>query len=295
MAIRRVKRLQTLQARFLLALALIGILPLALVGLGMATLDRRALAEQSAQELTGLARGLAGQLEVYLSSLLHGTRAIAALPEIVSMELGRQEELLKELFHQYPEFSRLSTFDRTGQRLASSHLGPAFSIAARPSFQTAGGRGHQAWEVGSGILSGRLSLFINTPLRDAECRVVGVLGAVVDLENLSAVIGRVAVGAGGHAFVLDGAGRVLLHPDRAVAQERPDYSWLAVPSGGRPAAPGTVRYALEGKALVAGYAPVPNMGWTVVAERPEAEVLARPGARGSWRLGAWRQAVRLPS
>jgi len=94
--------LHTLQARFLLALALIGVVPLALVGLSMATLDRQVLAEQSARELTGLALGLTAQIDVTLAHVLSNSRAIAALPEIVSMDPGRQEPLLKELFHHFP-------------------------------------------------------------------------------------------------------------------------------------------------------------------------------------------------
>jgi signal transduction histidine kinase len=54
--------MRTFRARFLFALALIGILPLGAVGLGIALLDSRAITEQSTRELTGLARGLAGQL-----------------------------------------------------------------------------------------------------------------------------------------------------------------------------------------------------------------------------------------
>ncbi len=57
---------------------------------------------------------------------------------------------------------------------------------------------------------------------------------------------------------------------------------IGVPTGGRPAAAGTVRYRLNGEGHIAGYAPVPNIGWTVVVERPEAEVLIP--ARRSWNL-----------
>jgi HAMP domain-containing protein len=39
---------------------------------------------------------------------------------------------------------------------------------------------------------------------------------------------------------------------------------------------------LDGEAHIAGYAPVPNIGWTVVVERPETEVLIP--ARRSWNL-----------
>ena len=67
---------------------------------------------------------------------------------------------------------------------------------------------------------------------------------------------------------------MLLHPDRAAVQARYNFSMIGVLTGGRPAAAGTVRYALNGEAHVAGYAPVPNIGWTVIVERPEVEVLA---------------------
>jgi hypothetical protein len=103
--------------------------------------------------------------------------------------------------------------------------------------------------------------------------VVGVVSLVVDLDDLSAVVGRVPIGGGGQAFVLDIGGRVLLHPDRAAVQARHDYNMIGVPTGGRPAAAGTVRYWSDGEAHIAGYAPVPNIGWTVIVERSGAEVL----------------------
>jgi two-component system NtrC family sensor kinase len=198
------------------------------------------------------------------------------------MDPAQQEPLLKELFHHYTQLARLSTFDLSGARLTSSHPGGAPSIAARQSFQTAARRGHQAWEVAVALSTGRASLLIHTPIRDAQRQVLGVLGAVIDLENLSAVVGKVPVGAGGRVFVLDAQGHVLLHPEQAVVQERRDYSWMGVPTGGRPAGPATVRYQIADEALVAGYAPVPTINWTVVVERPEREILAP--ARQSWHL-----------
>lgn len=282
MAVRRPQFLRTLQARVLLALVLIGLLPLGLVGLGIATLDRQALTEQSARELTGLARGLAGQLSVYLDGLLSDSRAIAALPMIVSMDAARHDVLLKELFLHYHAFARLGTFDRTGQPLASSHAGTLPAMAAQASFQTAVRHGQQAWMVASALPTDRSALLIHTPIRDADRRVVGVVGGIVDLGELTAVVGRVQVGGGGQAFVLDAAGRVLLHPDRAVLQERRDYSWLGMPTDGRLTGSGIVRYRSGGERHIAGYASVPNVSWTVLAEQPETEVLAP--VRRSWYL-----------
>jgi signal transduction histidine kinase len=278
----RFPRLQTLQARLMLALALIGIVPLGLVGLGVATLDRQELIAHSSRELTGLARGLAGQLEVYVAELLNDARAIAALPQIVSMDPARQEPLLKEFFLHQPALARLSTFDRSGYRLASSHSTGVPSVASRESFHKTVQHGQQTWEVANTLSTGRLALLIRTPIRDEERRIVGVLGGVVDLENLSSVMGKVPIGGGGRAFVLDAAGRMLFHPDRTVVQERRDYAWIGLSSGGRPASPGTIRYEADGEPHIAGYAPVPNIGWTVVVEQPETEVLAP--AQRSWHL-----------
>src|SRR5919206_72280 len=95
---RRVPIGRTLQARFLLALVLIGVLPLALVGLGVAALDRQALIDQSSQELTGLARGFAGELDVHFEDLTSICRGIAVLPAVVSLDPTQQEPVLKELF-----------------------------------------------------------------------------------------------------------------------------------------------------------------------------------------------------
>ncbi|MBI1855801.1 MAG: sortase, partial [Chloroflexi bacterium] len=71
-------------------------------------------------------------------------------------------------------------------------------------------------------------------------------------------------------------------PERAVVQERRDYSWIGIPTGGRPASPATVRYQARGETRVAGYAPIPHINWTVVVERPEQVILAP--ARRAWHL-----------
>ncbi|HLH25328.1 MAG TPA: cache domain-containing protein [Chloroflexota bacterium] len=273
---------RTLQARFLLALVLIGVLPLALVGLGVATLDRQALVNQSSQELAGLARGFAGELEVHFDDLTSICRGLAVLPAIVGMNPAQQETALRNLSPQYEAFARISTFDTTGRRVASSVDGGASLIAELEAFQTAMARGQQAWDVHPALTGGRSSLTIVTPIRDADRNVVGAVGVVIDMATLSDVVEHVAVGAGGQAFVLDDDGRVLLHPDRQLVQERPDYSGLGVPVGSRLVGPGTVHYTLDGEARVAGYAPVGTLGWTVVVERPEAAVLD-PADR-SWRL-----------
>src|SRR5919206_4221383 len=204
---RRVPIGRTLQARVLLALVLIGVLPLALVGLGVAALDRQALVDQSSQELIGLARGFADELDLHFEDLTSICRGIAVLPGILGMDPAAQEEALKQLFPQFQVFGRLSTFDLAGRRVASSVEGGADSIADRSAFQTAIARGQQAWAVDPAQSSGRSSLTIVTPIRNAAREMVGVVGVVVDMADLSAVLERATAGSGGETFVLDEDGR----------------------------------------------------------------------------------------
>ncbi len=272
--------LSSLQVRFLLALVLIGLFPLGTIGQIVVAQAHQALAEQSARELTGLAQGLGAHLEASVEQLLSDCRAMAALPDIVSMDATRQDVLLKLLYQHRQDYARLSVFDRDGRQLASSHPGGAPSIAQRSSFQIAAGRGEQAWEIAPALSTGRTSLLIHTPIRNEQREVVGVLGAVVDLASFSALVRHVADQSGARPFVLDGQGHVLLHPDPAVVQAQPDYTWLGVTAGGRLPGTGIVRYRLDNEHLVASFLPLSTTGWTVVVERPEAAVLA-PAER--WR------------
>jgi signal transduction histidine kinase len=274
---------RTLHARFLIALALIGILPLGLVGLGGAAWQRQVIAEQSARELTGLARGVAGGLDASLGpGHLADMRAMATLPEIVSMDPARQDRMLKELLLAYQQFALLSTFDSSGLLLASSHPDSAAPASLLRSFQIAASQGVQSWEVGPSPSTRRLSLLLYVPIRNPQREVVGVLSGVVDMGSLSMLVGPVPVGDGGRAFVLDSDGRTLIHTNADAVRQRRDYSWIGLPNGGRPFTPGTVRYVFDGEARIAGYAPVPSTGWTAVVEQPEASVLA-PAER-AWQL-----------
>jgi len=164
----RVQFLHTFRAQVLLALALIGILPLGLVGLTVADRDRRIMEEYSSRELTGLARGLAGQLDIYLDELLSHGRAIASMPSIAGMEPSRQGMLLKELYHHYPRIARLGTLDRFGQFLASSDSLEEPIISQQDILHRALTHGRQMWTVAGDARSGRSALLLYTPIR--SCR-----------------------------------------------------------------------------------------------------------------------------
>lgn len=273
---------QTLQAKFLLALILVGILPLGLVGVSIAKLDSENLADQSASELRGLARGLANQLQTMLEDMLMDMQALASLPEIISMDPTAQTRLLQQLYLQKPKFSRFYIFDLDGKLQASSHANETVEMGEMPLFQQTATQGTQVWSIVAYPDDTTRELWIYTPIRNAQQEMVGVIAGKVDLKDIVTVLERVQVGGKGRAFVLDAENRVLLHPDPAQMQKREDFSDLAVWNISPLVGTGSVKYGTAGNRRIAGFAPVPTFNWTVLVERPEAMVLEP--ARRSWQL-----------
>ena len=279
MSVPLLRHVKTLHTRFLLALLLVGIVPSGLVGLILVNLESQALTEQSTRELTGLAQGFAGELESFLEHVLEDADAIARLPDIVSMDPTRQGPLLSDLHLTYDRHAQLAAANLSGQLQAAAILPPVpleqVSIAHVKSFQTAVNDGQQAWWVGPALSDDRRILHMHTPIRDASRQVIGVLGSPVSLPSLSGVLEQLRIGGDGQAFVLDETGRVLLHPNLAEMENRRSFAvWISSPDGGLPEREGMATYTIDGETRIAGYVPIPDLGWTIVVDRPEAEVLA---------------------
>ncbi|MEZ4656236.1 MAG: cache domain-containing protein [Caldilineaceae bacterium] len=259
---------------------LIGVLPFSLVTLRLLQTERKELLEQSQRELMGLARGLSAELDNRLTDLLKDSRVIASLPEIVSMDPAQQRPLLQQLYVQYYTYGQLAVADMDGQLQVVGKESPLVSIAHVPSYQRAA-QGKQSWVIFPALFNDNLILHVHTPIFNADGVQVGVLGSPVAFPSLASSLESINIG-GAVAFVLDETGRVLIHPDAAEATRRLDYtSWINLPPGGMPAGFGTARYTVDGEARVAGYAPVPNFGWTIVVERPESEILAPAVSSGN--------------
>ncbi|MCG3209033.1 MAG: Sensor histidine kinase RcsC [Anaerolineae bacterium] len=265
-------RVSKIYLQFLLALTLIAVIPLALIGLGIATLDRSALAERSSRELTSIASAITGELNIKLTGLLRDTDIIASLPSIVSMEPARQNQVLKELFLHNDQFNALDIVDTAGRLTASSHPDRQPIIDAA-TFYTVATQGRQQWLITSDPNSGQRILLIYAPIRNPQREVIGVVAGAVNLRDLSAVVRKVQIGAG-QAFVLDSKGYVLLHPNSEVMQQAGTGPWQAAFNRNELVGSGTTAYQIDGELFDAGYASLVEFGWTVVVERSHTEVIA---------------------
>ncbi len=117
----------------------------------------------------------------------------------------------------------------------------------------------------------------------------GIVVAEVNLKLIWDVISAIKVGQTGYAFVLDGPGRLVAHPDISLVLRGADDATLAPfrtirEAVGRARAGVATSRDAEGNAIAAATAPVTGPDWTVVVEQPLSEAFG-PIYAALWRTG----------
>jgi methyl-accepting chemotaxis protein len=116
-----------------------------------------------------------------------------------------------------------------------------------------------------------------------------VVVAEVNLKLIWDVISGIKVGQTGYAFVLDGPGRLIAHPDISLVLRGADEVTLKPFQAARQAVgPADRGFATsrdaEGNPIAVAAAPIPGPDWTVVVEQPLAEAFG-PIYAALWRTG----------
>lgn len=109
----------------------------------------------------------------------------------------------------------------------------------------------------------------------------GVVIAELNLKFVADVISGIRVGETGEAYVVDGSGRLIVHPDASKAlrmnnlADQPQVSAALQPSAGPAVAQATVIARAEnGQWMISAHAPVDPPGWHVLVEQPLTEAFA---------------------
>src|SRR5213594_3157956 len=110
----------------------------------------------------------------------------------------------------------------------------------------------------------------------------GVTVAEVNLKFIWDVVSQIKIGKAGHAFVVDGQGVLIAHPDISLVLQKTTFAGLdqvkAALAGGR-LAPGepreqvTIARDLKGQSVMTAYATIAPLQWSVFVEQPLGEAL----------------------
>ena len=259
-------------------MAAAAVLPLLAYG-AVSILSVRSGAQQAViQGNLNVARRVAEQIELYVSSSVKILNAVAADLQQTGLQRWQQDRILKNFVLDFPEFTELTLLDEAGMPVVSSRLGtPTTDIPGSDSVNVAGAL-MSRFTVDDDLLP---TAVVAVRLTQGEGG--GWLIGRLNLEELWRMVDRIRVGTNGFALVVTNEGRLLAHgdPDAKSRVARGDNLKdhpLIVKVRNTAISPEGSAWEQYGDAqrMLGVGSNVRDLGWTVVVEQPVDEAFAIP-------------------
>ena len=204
-------------------------------------------------------------------------RAVATAP------LEQRRFDFYRLQRQVPAITEISYIDPTGReqvrvsRLAMDVFGSQADLSADPRFTEA-----RARRLYRGPVYFRKESEPYMAIAIAEGAQGGVTAAEVNLKFIWDVVSQIKVGKAGQAFVVDGQGALIAHPDISLVLQKTDMIRLEhvkaaltpSPSPGDASDTATVARNLKDQRVLTAHVTIPSLRWTVFVEQPLEEAYA---------------------
>ncbi|HSL50164.1 MAG TPA: ATP-binding protein [Candidatus Deferrimicrobiaceae bacterium] len=204
-------------------------------------------------------------------------RAVAAAP------LEQRRFDFYRLQRQVPAITEISYIDPAGReqvrvsRLAMDVFGSNIDLSADPRFAEA-----RARRLYRGPVYFRKESEPYMAIAIAEGGQGGVTAVEVNLKFIWDVVSQIKVGKAGQAFVVDGQGALIAHPDISLVLQKTDLGRLAhvkaaltpSPTPGAAEDSATVARNLKDQRVLTAHVAIPSLRWTVFVEQPLEEAFA---------------------
>jgi len=212
-------------------------------------------------------------------------RNLSKQPDILSMDITRQQPVLMELVKTYNHLYLAHTANLDGFNVARSDGKEPKFYGDRPWFLGAIAGAEITQQTLIGRTSKEPALCASTPIvqgigqgmgqgmGQGTVEILGVASICTDLTMLAAQVGAVRLGETGYAFLVDAEGQVLAHPLPEFSAELKDLS--AYPP---------VAAVLQGQSAALSFTDAANIswisheirlnnGWGIIVQQQESEVL----------------------
>ena len=245
------------------------------------------LYQETRQSLASLQREkaltAAVQIEYFLSDI-ERQLGWTAMPVVTSRQDATEARLLDfvKLQRQLPSVTETSHLDGNGReqlkvsRVAMNTVGSGIDFSKDPRFIEA--RKGKTW-FGPVYFRKETEPYMAISIPEARDR-PGVTVVDVNLKFIWDVVRGIRVGRNGYAYVVDGNGFLIAHPDISMVLKKVDLSALpqvkqaiGAPANAEQREVDDARDA-EGKEVVAAWAPVAATGWRVFVEEPQRDAFA---------------------
>src|SRR5215470_8561485 len=198
-------------------------------------------------------------------------------PQVVTGAAALEQRRIDDfrLLRQVPAITEISQLDARGRellrvsRLAMDVVGSGTDFSADPKFKEAS-TGRTYFSPVYFRKESEPYMTVAMPSGGGA----GVTVAEVNLKFIWDVVSQIRIGKAGHAFVVDGRGQLIAHPDISLVLKKTDLSGLEHVRMARKGSATPIAHDLQGRSVLAASAPVEPLGWFVIVEQPLAEAFA---------------------
>ena len=269
------------------------LIPLLVIAFFSVSKASKALDTLSKEQATNIAKDLSNVTQMTLMGELKAVKQLSSGNAVIQAAEKVAGEGVQNASHEInvlsDELSRIMT--QVGNRYESIFLcdvnGTIFAdgiggttkgvnVSERDYFQAAKTGKACIGNVTRSKVTGLPMFSACAPVYSMTGKFVGAAALIVKLEFLSEIIGSVKVGQTGYAFMIDGNGLVIAHPNEKhilvtnLGKEKGMESFIGQMTTQQR---GVDTYVFEGIEKIAGYAPVELTGWSIGVTQPTQEFL----------------------
>ena len=225
------------------------------------------------------AQGAAAQIEGFITGIERQMGWVTQPRAAATTGLDQRRFDFFRLQRQAPPITEVSYLDAAGReqlrvsRLAMDAIGSQADLSGDPRFTETRARRLYRGPV---VFRKESEPYMAIAIADGEKGGGGVTAADVNLKFIWDVVSQIRIGKAGLAFVVDGQGALIAHPDISLVLQKTDLARLdqvkaalAAPGGaGAPAQEVTVARNLRNQRVLTAQVAIPSLKWTVFVEQP---------------------------
>jgi diguanylate cyclase (GGDEF)-like protein len=253
---------------------LVGVALVLLVVL-MVAQSERAYQQRAQRDLLATAQLTGGDTAALVQNQYRFAQLMSRDPDVQSFEPQRQIAALQRATASDPLAGLISIANADGVAVArSTGEQPGIDREQQIAGMARLYQTHQGnWDLIQSPTLGVPVLVVRTPIFGPDGQFEGALAVQVPLKTFTGQLQNLLASLGGRIIIVDQQGRVIAHPDPTLVANRADLSSSPPIAAVRAGQTGPLVYRDSGVRWAAAPAYVKELGWTVVAERPELLVL----------------------
>ena len=211
------------------------------------------------------ASDIAANVDEWTDKNIRVLRALAKMPDIISMMREKQEPLLKAVGKEYPWMYLVFTVGPDGMNVARNDDNPLLDYSDRDYYKETMAGKDLVWQTLVGKTSKKPALIIAVPIKRDDST-IGVMAMAATIEDLSKLVATWKQGKTGFAFLVDEKGKVVSHQVEEYVIQQTNLSEYPLIAAFKKGQNGMIYFNDRGTMRV-GYAKETKYGWTLAMQQ----------------------------